>query len=120
MDRKFRLFGTRKQTEMLILVGLLEETYASELAKLLGVGLMSVQNYVKGMELSGVLATRVIGKERRIALNPRFFARKELKALLARLSDAEPELQKAAASLRRRPRRTGKPIDKNVPDDLKR
>jgi hypothetical protein len=43
-------------------------------------------------------------------LNPRFFAKRELQALLLRLANADTELQRAVAELRRRPRRTGKPV----------
>lgn len=108
---EFRLFGTPKQTDMLLLIGLLEETYATELARLVKVNLGTVQNYVQAMERSGVIATRNIGKERRISINPQFYARKELQALILRLVEARPDISKAAASLRRRPRRMGKPLE---------
>lgn len=112
----FRLFGTSKQTDMLLLIGLLEETYASELARLLNVHLGTVQNYVQAMELCGILATRAIGKERRISINPRFYARKELQALISKLVEVRPDIMKSAASLRRRPRRMGKPLELVDPD----
>lgn len=110
IERGFRLFGTRKQTEVLILLGMLEESYPREIARLVGSSLQSVQNYVEKLELSGVLVSRLIGRERRVSFNPRFVARAELLALLDRLADAEPKLRSAAASVRRRPRRRGKEI----------
>lgn len=110
IDRDFKLFGTRKQTEVLILLGILEESYPRELARLAQADLKSVQNYVDKLEISGVLATRLMGRERRVEFNPRFIARTELRALLDRLADAEPQLREAAASLRRRPRRRGKEL----------
>jgi hypothetical protein len=51
------------------------------------------------LEWSGVLVTRMIGKERRISLNPRFAGRKELQALLFKLADAKPHLRTAAGVL---------------------
>ncbi len=118
--REMRLFGTGNQTRLLVLIGVLEETYASELARLAGVNLATVQNFVKNLELGGVLATRVIGKERRIGINRRFPARNELKALLAKLAELDPVVQDGVRRLRKRPRRMGKDIDPDVPDELRR
>ena len=119
LTRRFRLFGTRKQTSILILIGMLEESYSSEIARLAGVKISTVQNYVQAMELSGVLVTRPIGKERRISLNPRFFAINELKSLLEKLSIAEPELNERVSRVRRRPRRMGKPL-RPISEELRR
>jgi DNA-binding MarR family transcriptional regulator len=105
-----KLFGSRRRTEVLIMVALLEETYPTELARLLGAPLYSVQKVVDALDREGVLATRLIGNERRVTLSPRFFARTELRELLQRLAEAEPELREAATKLRRRPRRKGKSL----------
>ncbi len=105
------LFGTKKQTELLILLCLLEETYAREMSALTGTSLISVQNYFEKLERLGIVATRIIGKERRITLNPRYFALKELKVLLAKLQEASPRIEELAASIRRRPRAKGKSLD---------
>lgn len=111
------LFGTRRQTVVLILLALLEESYPRELSRLTGVSLPAVQGLVEKLELQGVLATRLLGRERWVSFGPRFLARDELRALLDRMGDFEPEIQKLAASIRRRPRRIGKPIDL-VPEEL--
>jgi hypothetical protein len=104
------LFGTRRRSEVLILVALLGETYPTELARLLGAPLYSVQTIVDALDRDGILATRLLGNTRRVDLDPRYFAFKELRRLLLRMGDAEPELQAAAARRRSRPRRAGRPL----------
>ena len=110
LDRPLKLFGTPKQTQILVLLGLLEESYPRELSRLTGVSLTAVQSYLESLELVGVLASRLIGKERRVSLNPRFYAYRELQALLQKLAEADKSIQLRAATLRRRPRRKGKEI----------
>lgn len=102
-----KLFGSRRRTEVLILTALLGETYPTELARLLGAPLYSVQTIVDALDREGVVATRLIGRSRQVSLDPRYYCQKELKALLLRLSQGEPALQHAAASRRSRPRRSG-------------
>jgi predicted transcriptional regulator len=116
-ERTFSVFGTRKQTQLLLLLYLLKESFPRELSRLLGLSVSTVQNTLDGLERDGTVATRKIGVERRVQLNPRFFAFRELESLLAKLSEAEPELQKTAESVRRRPRRRGKNIS-TPPDEL--
>jgi hypothetical protein len=105
-----KLFGSRRRTEVLTLVGLLDETYPSELARLLKAPLFSVQKIVDSLDREGVVSTRVIGRERRVALNPRYMAHGELRELLLRLAASEPALGDLAAKVRRRPRRRGKSL----------
>ena len=104
-----KLFGSRRRTAVLVLLGLLEESYPSELARLLSAPLYSVQTIVDGLESESVIVTRRLGRTRRVQLNPRFVAYKELQSLLWKLGTHDRELQKAAAGKRGRPRRKGKP-----------
>jgi hypothetical protein len=53
---------------------------------------------------------RLVGRSRVYTINPRYFAKPELEGYLLRLSDADAELRSRIADLRRRPRRTGKPL----------
>jgi DNA-binding IclR family transcriptional regulator len=105
-----RVFGNARRTEILELISLLRESYPRELSRLLALPLYSVQRVINELEREGLLATRVIGGTRRVTLNPRFFAISELSALLKKLTDADEDMQHRAASLRRRPRRAGKPL----------
>ena len=106
----FGLFGTRNRTNLLVLISLLEETHASELARLLGIRLYTVQNAIDSLEQAGVVSGAVEGRERRVRLNPRFFARDELKVLLDKMAAADRSLMEKVSELRRRPRRSGKPL----------
>jgi DNA-binding transcriptional ArsR family regulator len=105
-----KLFGTARRTEVLKALGVLEETYARELARLLGAPLLTVQRLIDALERDGVVVTRRIGNERRISFNPRFFAVRELRALLFRMAQTDDRIVEAVRSLRRRPRRKGKPL----------
>lgn len=112
MDTEIRqkLFGTRRRTEVLILIALLGETYPTELARLLGAPLYSVQTIVDALDREGIVASRTMGSVRRVALDPRYFAFKELRQLLLRVAAGEPELQAAATRRRSRPKRMGRAL----------
>ena len=104
------MFGSARRTEVLLGIALLEETYARELARVLEAPLLSVQRIVDALDREGVVATRLIGQKRRVTLNPKYFARKELEQLLRRLALSDPRLLDVIGSMRRRPRRKGKPL----------
>jgi hypothetical protein len=108
--RPQKVFGSRRRTEVLILVALLGESYPTELARLLEAPLYSIQTIVEALDREGILATRLSGNSRRVALDPRYYAFKDLRSLLTRLAEAEPGLRAAAARRRSRPRRAGKPL----------
>ena len=92
------------------MMGLLNETYATELARLLDAPLYSVQQILNDLERAGVLASRRMGRTRVFEIDPRFYAATQLRALLLELARAERDLQRAAAARRTRPRRVGKPL----------
>lgn len=106
----FEVFGGVLRTKILILVRLLGSTYATELARMLGLAQPSVAQAVRSLEAQGLLAITSVGNQRMVSLNPRFFAASELNALLDKLAEADPSLLKAIAELRRRPRKTGKKL----------
>lgn len=105
-----RLLGSRRRTEILVTIALLGETFPAELARLLDAPLFSVQTIVAALDREGVVATRLSGRARIVSLDPRYFAFRELKALLLKLAEAEPALRAAALGRRSRPRRAGKPL----------
>lgn len=109
LARSSTLFGNRNRTAVLVAIRLLEETYASELAALLGLRLYSVQQILRSLESEAVIALRTFGTIRRITLDPRYFAHATLSDLLWQLGTQDHDLQRALAARRRRPRRTGKP-----------
>jgi DNA-binding transcriptional ArsR family regulator len=89
---------------------LLDEGYARELARLLELPLSVVQRALRSLEGDGLVAARAAGRTRLFRLDPRYFARAELAALLSRLSNADIELKRQVEAMRRRPRKTGKPL----------
>jgi len=110
LAQESKLFGSPRRTELLVLLALLGESYPSELQRLLDVAMASVTYILDDLEIEGVLVTRRLGRTRRVTLNPRYFAAKELSALLKKLGEADRRLQKIAASRRARPRRKGKEL----------
>ena len=95
---------------MLLALALLEESFPRELSRVLGVPLYGVQRAIRGLERDGLIAGRTAGRTRLYRLDPRYFARKELQAYLRRLAEPENELVERAGRLRKRPRRSGKPL----------
>ncbi|MBE4747089.1 ArsR family transcriptional regulator [Corallococcus sp. ZKHCc1 1396] len=94
---------------MLVAIRLLEETYPSELAALMGVRPYTVQSILASLEREAISVSRLMGRTRVVSLNPRYFAHAELSALLWKLGKHDVDLQARLAARRRRPRRAGKP-----------
>ena len=91
-------------------LGLLSESYARELARLLDMPLSGVQRALLGLERDGLVAARAMGRTRVFRLDPRYFAFEDLERYLRKIAGPEAELQRRISALRRRPRRTGKPL----------
>lgn len=104
------LFGSEFRTDILLVVSMLEETHVRELARVFERSTLQIMRVVDRFELEGVLVSRKLGIERRICLNPRYVAHRELLALLEQLSRSRVDLQEKLAAERRRPRRRGKPL----------
>ncbi|MCC6337217.1 MAG: helix-turn-helix transcriptional regulator [Myxococcales bacterium] len=109
LERRPQLFGSSTRTSALVAIRLLEETYPSELAALLGVRPFTVQSILMSLEREAIIVSRLVGRTRTVALNPRYFAHAELSALLWKLGQQDLDLQARLATRRRRPRRAGKP-----------
>jgi DNA-binding transcriptional ArsR family regulator len=103
-------FGSSTRTRVLLALQLLTESYARELGRLLDLSLSGVQKALQSLERDGLVAGRAAGRTRLYRLNPRTVARRELERYLERLLEPEAKLRARVASLRRRPRRTGKPL----------
>jgi|SRR5437867_9184725 len=101
-------FGGRVRTESLLVLRLLEESYAREMARILRRPVFGVQKALRSLEADGLIAARSRGRTRLFRLAPRYFAREELRRYLERLTLAEDDLRDRVSELRRRPRRTGK------------
>lgn len=101
-------FGSQTRTRLLLLLELLGQSYARELARLAGLSLSVVQKGLSSLERDGLVVGRLVGRTRLLQINPQYFAVAELRGLIARILVADRELKARAAELRRRPRRTGK------------
>ena len=88
------------------MLALLEETYPTELARVLDAPLFSVQGILGALGDQGVVASRRQGRMRIVSLDPRYYAFTELRALLRRMAAAEPGHQSAAERRRTRPIQT--------------
>jgi len=103
-------FGSQSRTRVLLALRLLDESYARELSRVLEMPLSNVQKALRTLEIDGLVAARAVGRTRVFRLNPRYFARDALQKFLLRLAEPENRLQASIDALRRRPRRTGKPL----------
>jgi DNA-binding transcriptional ArsR family regulator len=93
-----------------VLLSLLEESYPREIARLLRVPVSGVQGALRVLERDSLVSGRLVGRSRLYRINPRYFAARELTGYLNKLSAVEPDLVEIASSLRKRPRRAGKPL----------
>lgn len=103
-------FGGKTRTRVLLALRLLEESYPRELARILEAPLNGVQQALKGLERDGLVAAKTAGRTRLYRIDPRYFAYEELRRYLLRLTEPQDRLRRSVESLRRRPRRTGKPL----------
>lgn len=92
LRRPSTLFGNRTRTQILLMLALVGESYPRELARMVDAPLSSVQKAIDRLETEGVLATRRIGVERRVSLDPTFILASELRQLLFRLAQSESSL----------------------------
>ena len=104
------LFGSRNRTAILIAIRMLETTHVSELAAMLGLRLFTVQETVRTLEPEQAIVARAVGRTRQLALNPRYLGHASLADLLWQLGSQDHDLQQRLATIRRRPRRTGKAV----------
>jgi DNA-binding transcriptional ArsR family regulator len=103
-------FGSQTRTRVLLALELLGDAYPRELARALGSQLSAVQRALRSLERDNLVAGRPLGRIRLYRLNPAYLALPQLRRYLRRLADGDEDLQARLSNLRRRPRRTGKPL----------
>ena len=101
-------FGSGTRANVLLLLSVLGESHARELAVILDANVSNVGKAVHSLEQSGVIAGVLIGRTRRIKIDPRYPYRQELLPLLEKMALSNPGLMQAISDVRRRPRRFGK------------
>jgi len=105
------LLGSTNAERSLLFVSARSEGYASEIAKYYDTDLYGIQKQLDKFEQGGVLVSRTVGRTRLYSLSPRYAFLPELKALLDKaLTFYPPKEQELLTTVRRRPRRKGKPL----------
>lgn len=102
-------FGGETRTAVLLALRL-SDSHARELARLLDAPLAGVQKALEGLEVVSLVAAQPAGRTKIYRINRGYFAYGDLQRYLLRLTEPELELRRRVESLRRRPRRSGKPL----------
>ena len=105
------IFGGRTAERVLLYMQAYGEGHASGIAACFDIPYSAVYRQLVRFERSGALVSRVRGRTRTFQWSPRYYFRRELRALLRRALDALPESQRERYFRERtRPRWTGKPL----------
>ncbi len=105
------LFGSVNCERVLIYLYSRKEGYAREMAVFFDTSLAPVQKQLEKLEAGGILFSRLAGRTRLYAFNPRYPFLKEVTGLLEKaLSFYPEEIRHELLMNRRRPRRPGKPL----------
>ena len=105
------LLGSKNRERVLSFLYARGEGYAREIARFFQSDLDPIQKQLEQLEAGGVVYSRLAGKTRLYAFNPRYAFLSELKSLLEKAVSFYPESQREALLMnRRRPRRRGKPL----------
>jgi hypothetical protein len=105
------ILGSASKEQALLFLYSRGEGYPREIARFFQVGLRPIQAQLAGLEADGVLWSRLVGRTRLYAMNPRYPFIRELTALLAKALSFYPEADRRRLTMnRRRPRKAGKPL----------
>lgn len=105
------LFGNITIEKILFYLNVYGEGYPLGMARTFGVPVNRIQQQLKRLENSGIVASRLTGNVRIYTFNPRYPFLKELRSLTTRAYEFLPETEKVRYyRMRARPRRAGKPL----------
>jgi hypothetical protein len=105
------LFGSLSRERILTFIAAREQGYAREIIEFWKCPDRPIKRELNRLESDGVLTAKSYGRTIIYNMNPRFFLRKELTALLLKIIDAyPPEWKEKLLFNRRRPRAKGKPV----------
>jgi hypothetical protein len=105
------LFGSLSRERILTFLAAREQGYAREIVAFWGCADRPIKRELNNLESEGVLIAKPYGRTILYSINPRFFLRNELKALLLKIVEAyPPEWKDKLLFNRRRPRAKGKPV----------
>lgn len=105
------LFGNNTAEKVLLYIATYGLGYPSGIAKNFHLAVSQVQRQLERLEREAILSSRLMGRTRIYALNPRYLFRNELNLLLKKaLKNLPPTTLDEYFTERRRPRRSGKPL----------
>lgn len=105
------LLGSLSGERILLFLFARGEGYAREIARFYNTDLSPIQRGLEKFEANGILFSRLAGKTRLYAFNPRYPFKPEVENLLKKaLTFYPPKEREALLMNRRRPRRSGKPL----------
>jgi len=105
------LFGSLSRERILTFIAAREQGYAGEIVVFWNCPDRPIKRELNRLESDGVLVAKPVGRTIVYSMNPRFFLRNELLALLLKIINAyPPEWKERLLYNRRRPRARGKPI----------
>ena len=105
------LFGSVNRERILTFIAAREEGYAREIINFWNCPDRPIKRELNRLEAEGILVAKNYGRTIIYRINPRYYLRKELLALLLKAIDAyPPEWKNKLIFNRRRPRAKGKPI----------
>lgn len=100
--------GSKNRDGLLVALAALEQATIADLARVLEAQHSGISRLSRSLEESGVLTSRLEGRNRRLMFNPRYRGVEKLKEFLRERLLAMPELEARLVEMRRRPRRRGK------------
>ena len=109
------VLGNINKERVLVYLTARGEGYPSEIAGFFNAPATPIQVQAEKLETAGVLYSRLIGRSRVYAFNPRCVYVKELEALISRILEFYPEdISTALLNNRRRPRKPEKPLKRSI------
>jgi len=109
------ILGSASSERALIFILARGKGYATEISRFFATDLSPIQKQLDKLESGGVLVSQTAGRTRLYEFNPRYPFLKELKALLDKALSFYPEEEQDRFLMnRRRPRRRGKPSEKDL------
>src|SRR5258707_2313286 len=105
------LLRSKSTERILIFLVAREDGHARDMARFFDADLYAIQKQLDNLEAGGVLTSRLVGRTRLYAFNPRYPFTGELKQLLLKTLSFYPEGEREKLMMnKRRPRRRDKPL----------
>ena len=105
------ILGSRNAEKVLLFIFARGEGYPREIARFFDTDYFPIRQQLEKFGVGGVFYSRLVGRTRLYAFNPRYPFLSELKGLLKKALSFYPAVeQEKLVKVRQRPRRPGKPL----------